>query len=205
MSKAENNAAASTAQTPFLPTIRPSLLAEREAAPLAATSKGLPPPPNASGLVFAASVRWASEVMVVATPLLTAVVGWKVGEGEGSAVVSDDDDEVVVVEVGVFVSVSVSLVEDVDAAEPSSLVDEGAGAPLPWTLFGHRYSIPLSAKNSPIKVSGLARTPAHALLRLAFTSDNPARHCREQTPLPEEVIRPVMVISDEVQEEMSAL
>lgn len=114
-------------------------------APFAATSNGLPPPPNASGFDLELSIRWASEVRTVATPLSTAVVGWN--EGEGADVMLDCKNTVVLLE-EVVVVVDVSLLEDddddvddddvdVSAGVLSTPVDEGAG-PFPSTLLGHR-------------------------------------------------------------------
>lgn len=120
-----------------------------EEAALAATSKGLPPPPKASG--FAESVRWASDVKTVATPLFAAVVGWKDGAGSSvaAAAVDSEDEEDVVVEVVVVSGDEVRVEDDADAdddsdvevAELSPPVDEGAG-PFPSTLFGHKYIMP---------------------------------------------------------------
>lgn len=87
----------------------------------------------------------------MAMPLFAAVVGWKDGEvfpGAGSWVGREEE---VVVEVTVVSIDDISLegndddVDDVDAevdmdvdvAELSPLVDDGAG-PFPATLFGHR-------------------------------------------------------------------
>ena len=72
-------------------------------------------------------------------------------------------------------------------------------------LLGHRYDTARSLKNMPINVVGLAWTPAQALFRLLLTIDRAAMHCSEQTPLPSEVMRPVLVISALVQSEMSPL
>jgi hypothetical protein len=113
-------------------------------AEFAETSNGLPPPPKASGLEL--SLRWASDVKTVATPLLAAVVGWKDGEGVGvlgcaDAAVLEKADVVVDVAVARVVDVDASLEEaddaDVTSTVASPPVDEGAG-PFPSTLFGHR-------------------------------------------------------------------
>jgi hypothetical protein len=75
----------------------------------APTSKGLPPPPKASGLLFAALVRWAWLVRVVAWPLLKAVER-KVAV-EGGFEVEDWDE----VEVELDVEEDAELAEDVDS------------------------------------------------------------------------------------------
>jgi hypothetical protein len=155
----------------------------------------------------------------VAMPLFTAVVGWKDGVGLSGGGVGlgavdsedpeDSEEEVVVVVSVVDVSGSDGE-EDVEVAaavlsSSVSPVDSGAG-PFPSTLFGHRYVTPLPLKNRPIKVSGLACRPTHAVLMFLFMMDKAVMHCNEQTPLPSEmVIWPVTLISEEVQSVMSRL
>lgn len=56
------------------------------------TSKGLPPPPKASGLLFAALVRCAWLVSTVATPLSKAVVTKTLLPG-GLLLLDDEDRE----------------------------------------------------------------------------------------------------------------
>lgn len=100
-----------------------------EAELLAASSKGLPPPPKASGFDLAASLRWASVLTTVAMPSLPTVVGWKlVVAGAGGS--EDSDDELVMVELE-------PERDEVVDWELSSVVDDGAG-PFPSMLFGHR-------------------------------------------------------------------
>lgn len=137
----QNSTANTTARTP--------LLEKAVAAPFSAASNGLPPPPKAPGFSLAASVRWASEVMIVGMPLLTAVLGWNDGDGvvSGGWVEGDDDEEdsVVVVVVDSILDVSEADDEDVEVASSlllllllsSAAVLVGAGS-LASTLFGHR-------------------------------------------------------------------
>lgn len=136
--KLQNKTATGMARTLVPP------LPEAEAA-FAATSNGLPPPPKASGLEL--PLRCAFDVKTVATPLFTAVVGWKDGEGLdvlgcAAAAVLDEDDVVVDVAVASVVDdddISLEAADDADGAAsvPLSPVDEGAGS-FPSTLFGHR-------------------------------------------------------------------
>lgn len=117
-------------------------LLPRPEAPLALISKGLPPPPKASGLGL--PLRSASDVKTVATPLSAAVVTWKDGFGGGAVVGLEGEEgsgvwlggvkgEVVDVEVEVEIDVDVDVTVEVS----SSPVGEGDG-PIPGTLFGHR-------------------------------------------------------------------
>jgi hypothetical protein len=118
--------------------------AEAEAA-FAATSNGLPPPPKASGLEL--SLRCASDVNTVATPLFTAVVGWKDGEasdvvGWAGAAVWEEDDvlvELVVARIADDDAISLDAIDDGDGAAtvPFAPVD-AAAASFPGTLLGHR-------------------------------------------------------------------
>jgi hypothetical protein len=119
-------------------------LPEAEAA-FAATSNGLPPPPKASGLEL--SLRCASDVNTVATPLFTAVVGWKDGEasdvvGWAGAAVWEEDEVLlglVVVTIADDNAISLEAADDEDGAAtvPFAPVDP-AVASFPSTLFGHR-------------------------------------------------------------------
>lgn len=75
--------------------------------PLFPTSKGLPPPPKASGLLLAALVRWAWLDSVVGWPLLKAVV--RKGEGADDpvlvvTVVDVDGEDAELVEIDVLAS-----------------------------------------------------------------------------------------------------
>lgn len=86
--------------------------------PFGPTSNGLPPPPKASGLLFAALVRWAWLVRVVAWPLTNAVVRKVALPLEGGVLVEDedkvevdDDEEEVAVDVN-FASVEVRRTVD---------------------------------------------------------------------------------------------
>jgi hypothetical protein len=87
--------------------------------PFGPTSNGLPPPPKASGLLFAALVRWAWLVRVVAWPLTKAVERKVALALEGRVLVEDgdkmevdnDEEEEVAVDVD-FASVEVRRTVD---------------------------------------------------------------------------------------------
>ena len=83
--------------------------------PLGPTSKGLPPPPKASGFDFAASVCSALEVIVEANPSLkTVVVKPAAVDFESSLVVtSDEDSDFVIDSVDATLAVVVEEEEDV--------------------------------------------------------------------------------------------